>query len=110
MGSLNAERYLSARIVAVLGASNYVYAEATRTQQVTDFIAIHVRAFEFLGGVPAALVPDQLKSAVTRASRYEPGLQRTYQEPAAYYGTTVLPALPAQVSGFILRLLPHVRW
>ena len=81
--------------VAVLGASNYVYAEATRTQQVADFIGSHVRAFEFLGGVPAAVVPDQLKSAVTRACRYEPGLQRTYQELAAHYGTTVLPARPA---------------
>ena len=59
--------------VAVLGASNYTYAEATRTQQVADWIASHQRAFAFFGGVPAAVVPDQLKSGVTIACRYEPG-------------------------------------
>jgi transposase len=80
--------------VAVLGASNYTYAEATRTQGGADFIASHVRAFEFFGGVAAALVPDQLKSGVTRACRYEPGIQRTYEEMAQHYGTTVLPARP----------------
>ncbi len=80
--------------VAVLGASNYTYAEATRTQRGPDFIASHVRAFQDLGGVPAALVPDQLKSGVTLACRYEPGIQRTYEELARHYGTTVLPARP----------------
>jgi transposase len=82
--------------VAVLGASSYTYAEATLTQRVPDFIASHVRALEFFGGVPAALVPDQLKSAVTRADRYEPGLQRSFEELARHYGTTVLPARPAK--------------
>ena len=66
--------------VAVLGASNYTYAEATLTQRGPDFIASHVRALAFLGGVPAALVPDQLKSGVVVACRYEPGIQRTYEE------------------------------
>src|SRR5687767_10150883 len=66
--------------VAVMGASNYTYAEVTATQRLPDFIASHVRAFAFFGGVPAALVPDQLKSAVTIASRYEPGLARTYED------------------------------
>jgi transposase len=80
--------------VAVLGASNLTYAEVTRTQRGPDFIASHVRALEFLGGVPAALVPDQLKSGVTRACRYEPEAQRTYEELARHYGTTVLPARP----------------
>jgi len=80
--------------VAVLGASNYTYAEATRTQRGPDFIASHVRAFRELGGVPAAVVPDQLKSGVTLACRYEPGIQRTYEELARHYGTTVLPARP----------------
>jgi transposase len=79
----------------VLGASNYTYAEATRTQQVADFISSQVRTFEFLGGVPAVLIPDQLKTAVTHACRYEPAIQRTYQELAEHYGTTVLPARPA---------------
>jgi len=82
--------------VAVLGASNYTYVEATATQRGADFIASHVRAFEYFGGVAAALVPDQLKSGVTYACRYEPGIQRTYEELARHYGTTVLPARPAR--------------
>jgi transposase len=81
--------------VGVLGASNYTYAEATRTQKVGDFVGSHVRCFEFLGGVPRDLVPDQLKSGVTGACRYEPSIQRTYEEMAQHYGTTVLPARPA---------------
>jgi transposase len=80
--------------VAVLGASNYTYAEATRTQRVPDWIASHVRAFEFFGGVSRAVVPDQLKSGVTLACRYEPTLQRSYHEMAVHYGTVVLPARP----------------
>jgi transposase len=80
--------------VAVLGASNYTYAEATRTQRGPDFIASHVRTFRELGGVPRAVVPDQLKSGVTLACRYEPGIQRTYEDLARHYGTTVLPARP----------------
>jgi transposase len=81
--------------VAVLGASNFTYAEATRTQRGPDFIASHVRAFAHFGGVTEAVVPDQLKSGVTLACRYEPGVQRTYEEMAGHYGTTVLPARPA---------------
>jgi len=81
--------------VAALGASNLTYAEATYTQRGPDWIASHVRAFEYFGGVPAALVPDQLKSGVTRACLYEPETQRTYEELAQHYGTTVLPARPA---------------
>jgi transposase len=81
--------------VAALGASNLTYAEATYTQRGPDWIASHVRAFEYFGGVPAALVPDQLKSGVTRACLYEPEVQRTYEELAQHYGTTVLPARPA---------------
>jgi transposase len=81
--------------VAVLGASNYTYAEATRSQQVPDWIASHTRTFEFLGGVTAAVVPDQLKSGVTRADRYEPGLQRSYEEMGRHYDTAIIPARPA---------------
>jgi transposase len=80
--------------VATLGASNLTYAEATHTQRGPDWIASHVRAFEYFGGVPSALVPDQLKSGVTRACRYEPAVQRTYEELAQHYGTTVMPARP----------------
>jgi len=81
--------------VAVLGASNYIYAEATATQQIGDWVQSHVRAFEFLGGIPGAVVPDQLKSGVTRSCRYEPELQRSYEELALHYGTVILPARPA---------------
>jgi transposase len=81
--------------VAVLGASNLTFAEATRTQTVADWTASHVRAFAYLGGVPRAVVPDQLKSGVSSSCRYEPGVQRTYDELAEHYGTTVLPARPA---------------
>ena len=94
--------------VAVLGASNFTYAEATRTQTVADWIGSHVRALHDLGGVPKAIVPDQLKSGVTRSCRYEPGVQRTYEEMACHYGTTVLPARPksprdkAKVEGGVL--------
>jgi transposase len=80
--------------VATLGASNLTYAEASYSQRGPDWIASHVRAFEYFGGVPSALVPDQLKSGVTRACRYEPDVQRTYEEMAQHYGTTVVPARP----------------
>jgi transposase len=81
--------------VAVLGASNYIYAEATRTQRVGDWIGSHVRAFEAMGGVAHAVVPDQLKSGVTASNLYEPGIQRSYAEMARHYGTVILPARPA---------------
>ena len=81
--------------VAVLGASNLTYVEASYTQRGPDWIASHVRALEYFGGVPGALVPDQLKSGVTRACLYEPETQRTYEELAEHYGTTVVPARPA---------------
>jgi transposase len=82
--------------VAVLGASNYTYAEATRTQQVPDWIASHQRAFQFFGGVTRVVVPDQLKSGVVVPCRYEPGLQRTYDDFGKHVGTVILPARPAK--------------
>jgi len=94
--------------VAVLGASNYTYAEATASQKGHDFIASHVRAIEYFGGAPAALVPDQLKSGVTRSCWYEPTIQHTYEEMAEHYDTTVIPARPrkprdkAKVEGGVL--------
>jgi transposase len=94
--------------VAVLGASNFTYAEATRTQTVGDWIGSHARALAAFGGVPGAIVPDQLKSGVTRSCRYEPGIQRTYEEMACHYGTAILPARPrsprdkAKVEGGVL--------
>jgi transposase len=80
--------------VAVLGASNYTYAEVTRTQQVPDFIGSHMRALAFFGGVPRITVPDNLKSAVTKTCRYEPTLQRSYADFADHYGTAIVPARP----------------
>jgi len=82
--------------VAVWGASNYTYAEATLTQQLPDWIGSHVRAFEYFGCVPKVVVPDCLKGAVTRACRYEPELNPTYAAMAEHYGICVLPARPAR--------------
>jgi transposase len=78
--------------VAVLGASGYTYAEATWTQSLPEWIGSHSRAFEFFGGVPEIVVPDNLKSGVQRAHLYEPDLNPTYQEMAAHYGIAVIPA------------------
>ncbi|WP_426757258.1 IS21 family transposase [Myxococcus sp. Y35] len=80
--------------VAALGASSYVYAEATWSQKLTDFVGSTVRALEAFGGAPALIVPDQLKSAVTRADRYEPEVNRTFEELGRHYGLAVLPARP----------------
>ncbi|RDB42901.1 IS21 family transposase [Halomonas sp. DQ26W] len=80
--------------VAVLGASSYTYAEATWSQALPDWIGSHQRAFQFLGGVPELLIPDNLKSAVTRACRYESQLNTTYAEMAQHYQVAVLPARP----------------
>jgi transposase len=80
--------------VAVMGASNYTFAEATWTQQAQDWIASHQRAFIFFSGVPAQLVPDNLRSGVNKSDRYEPELNATYWALAAHYGTTVMPARP----------------
>ncbi len=80
--------------VAVLGASNYTYAEATLTQSLPDWLHSHVRAFEFFGGTPALLVPDNLKSGVNKACRYEPELNPSYQQLAAHYQLAVMPARP----------------
>jgi len=81
--------------VAVWGASNYTYAEATLTQQLPDWIGSHTRAFAYFGCVPKVVVPDCLKGAVVRACRYEPDLNPTYAEMAGHYGICVLPARPA---------------
>jgi len=78
--------------VATLGASNYTYVEATWSQNLSDWIGSHVRTFNFLGGVPEILVPDNLKSAVTKSHRYEPDINPTYQDMAQHYGVAVIPA------------------
>ena len=78
--------------ISALGASSYIYGEATWTQQLPDWCGSHVRMWEFYRGVSECLRPDNLKSGVTRACRYEPDLNPTYQALAAHYGTAVVPA------------------
>ena len=78
--------------VAALGASNYTYVEASLTQTVADWLGAHVRCLDYFGGVPKAIVPDNLKSGVSRACRYEPDLNPSYQDFAEHYGIAVLPA------------------
>jgi len=80
--------------VAVLGASNYTYVEATLTQSLPDWISSHVRAFSFFGGVARQTVSDNLKAGITRACFHEPMVNRTYADLARHYGTAILPARP----------------
>jgi transposase len=82
--------------VGVLGASNFTFAEATWTQTLPDWIGSHVRMFAYFGGVSAALVPDNLRSGVTRACFYDPDINPTYQDLATHYGTAVLPTRPGR--------------
>ena len=77
--------------VAVLGASSYTFAEATWTQTLPDWTASHVRAFEFFGGCTELVIPDNLRSGVSRADRYEPDLNPSYHDLARHYGVAVLP-------------------
>jgi transposase len=94
--------------VMVLGASNYTYAEATRTQTLGDFVGSTVRGLEYFGAVPEMLVPDQLRSAVKTPHRYEPEINATFAEMARHYATAVVPARPrkpkdkAKVEGGVL--------
>jgi transposase len=78
--------------VAALGASNYTYAEARWSEGLADWISAHVNTFTAIGGVPKAVVCDNLRAGVTKPSRYEPGINRTYQDLAEHYGFAVLPA------------------
>lgn len=79
--------------VAVLGSSSYLYAEATWTQQLQDWIMAHVRAIEFLGGVPKLIIPDNTLTAVKRPlCFYEPTINRTFADFARHYGVAILPA------------------
>jgi transposase len=80
--------------VAVLGASNYTYSEAAADQRMNSWIGAHVRCFEFLGGCPQLVVPDNTRTGVTKACRYEPDLNPTYQEMAMHYAVGVLPTRP----------------
>lgn len=80
--------------VSALGVSSYTYAEAAENQQMPNWLAVQRHAFEFYGGCPQLLIPDNTKTGVTKACRYEPSLNPTYQEFAAHYRVGVMPARP----------------
>jgi transposase len=82
--------------VAALGASNYTYAEAFLNRQLPFWIEGHIHSFEYFGGVAAVIVPDNEKTGVTHACRYEPGLNPTYQDLAEHYHTIVIPTRPRE--------------
>ncbi len=78
--------------VAVLGASSYTFDEATWSQTLPDWLGSHARCFAFLGGTGQILVPDNLRSGVTKAHRYKPDIDPSYRDLAEHYGVAVLPA------------------
>lgn len=80
--------------VAVLAVSNYTYAEASLDQRLDCWLNSHVRTFEYFGGVPNLIIPDNLKSGVNKACRYEPDLNPNYCALAKHYDTAVLPTRP----------------
>jgi len=82
--------------VAVLGASNYTHACATARQTMDDWLGAVMQAFEFIGGVPLLLVPDQTRALIARPDPYEPQTGRTVEEFATHYGVAVLPARPGR--------------
>jgi transposase len=86
-------------VAATLGASSFTYAEATFTQTLPDWIGSHTRAFGSYGGVPAIVVSDNLKSGITKACFYEPGVNRAYAEMAVHYDTAIVPARPRKPQG-----------
>lgn len=94
LGSGGVEAFRAHLFVAALGASGYAYAEATRSESLPDWLGSHVRALEFYGAAPTIIVPDNPKVGVTRADRYEPQLQRSYEDMAAHYRCVVIPARP----------------
>jgi transposase len=93
-GATCEEAYRANIFVGALGASGYAYAEATRTASLPDWLGSHVRMLTFHGHAPTILVPDNPRVGVTKADRYEPELQRSYEEMAAHYSMAVIPARP----------------
>lgn len=88
------ELILTQLFLAVWGASNYTYAEATLSQALPNWIGSHARAFDYFGCSPRLLVPDNLKSGVNKACKYEPEINPTYADMAEHYGCAVLPTRP----------------
>ena len=86
------ELFLAQIFVAVLGASSYTFAEATRSQGMEDWIGSHKRMGVFFGGTTECYIPDNLRSGVTRSNRYEPLMTQGYFSLAAHYGASIIPA------------------
>lgn len=82
--------------VAAMGASSRIFATAVASQQIPDWIRVHVDAFEYFGGVPACVVPDNLKSGVKAACKYDPEINPVYAELAVHYGVAIVPARPRE--------------
>jgi transposase len=78
--------------VAVLGASNYTFVRAMKSQSLPDWIDAHRYAFEFFQGVPEIIIPDNLKSGITKPHYYDPAINRSYQEMANHYAVAIVPA------------------
>ncbi len=78
--------------VGCLGASQYIYAEASASQQLPEWISSHINMFEYFGGVSEVLVPDNLRAGVTKAHRYDPDINANYQHFAEHYGVAIVPA------------------
>ena len=93
-GSGGEEAFRAHLFVSAMGASGCAYAEATSSQSLPDWLASHVRALQFYGAAPTIIVPDNPKVGVTKADRYEPDLQRSYEELAGHYRCVVIPARP----------------
>jgi transposase len=94
---LETHQQLEAEVfVAVLGASNRIYVEASKSQQLSCWIESNINAFEYNEGVTEMVIPDNLKSAVTTPDRYEAAINRTYQDLGEYYGTYIVPARSAK--------------
>lgn len=93
-GASAEESYRASLFVGALGASGYAYAEATRTASLPDWLGSHVRMLEYYGASPTILVPDNPRVGVSKADRYEPQLQRSYEEMAGHFGIAVIPARP----------------
>ncbi len=93
---LTGEEQIAWLFVAVLGASNYTFAMATPTQQLPEWVEGHVKTFEFLGGVPLVVVPDQPRVAIKQPCRYDPETNPTYRDLASHYDVCIIPARPAK--------------
>jgi transposase len=87
--------------VAVMGGSNYTFAEATWSQKLKDWVMSHVRAFAFFKAVPEILVPDNLRSSTTKACKFDPDLNPTYQQLAAHYNVAIIPARPLRPKDYV---------